>query len=71
MRLALLFLLALAIFMLAPGWWAFAAAALLALLFFVEIGPAIFPPFQRGYRTMRAALTLGAASSMFAVHLLR
>ena len=67
----LLFLLALALFVLVPAWWAFAAAALLALLFFVEIGPKIFPPFPLGYRTMRAALTLGASGSMFAIHLLR
>lgn len=64
----LYFLLALGIYLFAGQWWALAAAALLAVLFFIETGSRWFTDLEPGYRTMRAALTAIAGASMLTLH---
>lgn len=61
-------LLALALYLFIPGWWALAAALLLAGAWLCEQSRALFPHYTSEYRRMRAILTLVAAASMAVIH---
>ena len=61
-------LLALALYLFAPGWWALAAALLLAGAWLCEQSRKLYPDYADEYRRMRAILTLLAAASMASIH---
>ena len=61
-------LLALALFLLIPAWWALAAALLLVGALLCEQSRKLFPDYANEYRRMRAILTLLAAASMASIH---
>lgn len=64
-------LLALALYLFTPDWWAIAAAALLTGAWLCEQSPRLFPAYPVEYRRLRAVLTLFASTSMLVVHFYR
>lgn len=62
-------LLALALYLLLPRWWALAAMLLLLGAWLCEQNGRLFPGYPEYYRRLRTALTLVAAGSMGIIHL--
>ena len=57
--------------LLAPAWWALAAAILLLGIFALERSQSLFAVLSDYYRHMRAVLTVIASASMLVIHFAR